>query len=174
MKLQKILFIIIPFPLLLLFHTFGYSLDGYLETAGIYYPNKKDLFELRNRLLVEEEVKLKDWLTFYLSGRIDGFISNREEEKSDLLVKIEDAYFDFYFSRFGVKMGYTKVFWGKLDYFAPTDIINPIDISQLFLKNERKEVKLPVFLFSLSTYFGEASHLDFIVLPVFKKVCMTS
>ncbi|MBW2038313.1 MAG: hypothetical protein JRI46_01755, partial [Deltaproteobacteria bacterium] len=147
----------------------AYSLNGYIETRVIYFPNKEDIFESRSRFLLEEEVDLKDWLTFYLSGRIDGLLSNREEDENDILVKADDAYLNFSFPKVEVKIGYSKVIWGKLDQLAPTDIINPLDISKLFLEAERKEAKLPVPLFMVSPYFGEASRLDFIVVPLFEE-----
>jgi hypothetical protein len=144
-------------------------MDGYIETKGIYYPNKEDLFESRNRLLIEEKAYLGEWLTVYLSGSIDGLLSNRDQNKNDLILNINDIYTNFYFSWIEIKIGYTKVFWGKLEYSSPTDIVNPLNISELFLTAERREAKLPVFLTSVSFYFGETSSLNFLCVPIFRE-----
>jgi hypothetical protein len=68
-----------------------------------------------------------------------------------------------------VKIGYSKVFWGKLDQLTPTDIVNPLDISKLFLEAERKEAKLAVPLLMISPYFGKQSRLDLILVPFFEE-----
>jgi hypothetical protein len=146
-----------------------YSFNGYMETAGAYFPNKEDIFESRTRILLEEKAELTDCFMLYLSSRIDGLLSNRDAEKNELLVKINDMYFDFYISKIEIKFGYSKVFWGKLDQLSPTDIINPLDVSRLFMTSERKEAKLPVALFMMSSFLGKTSSCDFILVPLYKK-----
>ena len=146
-----------------------YPFNGYIETNALYFPHKEDVFELRNRLLLEEREDSKDWVTMYISGRADILLSNREEENNEIIGKIDDAYINFFSAKADVKIGYSKVFWGKLDQLAPTDIVNPLDISQLFLEDKRKEAKLSVPLLMVSPYFGEQSRLDFLVVPFFKE-----
>jgi len=146
-----------------------YSFNGYIETNALYYPHKEDMFEWRNRLFLEKRKDVKDWLTFYISGRTDALLSDREEEKNDILVRVDDAYCNLYLAKGEIKIGYSKVFWGKLDQLTPVDIVNPLDISKLFLETERKEAKLAAPFFMVSPYFGEQNRLDFMVLPFFKK-----
>ena len=169
MKALRIILVMLFFSFALLPCGPAYSINGYIETIAIYYPHNEDIFESRNRLLLEEKADLIDWLTFYLSGRIDGLLSNREQEKHDILEKIDDAYLNFYFPMVEMKIGYSKVFWGKLDQLAPTDIVNPLDISKLFLEAERKEAKLAVPLLMVSPYFGKQSRLDLILVPFFEE-----
>ena len=147
----------------------AYSFNGYIETNALYFPQKEDIFESRNRLLLEEREDSKDWVTIFISGRADVLLSNIDEENNEITGKIDDASITFFCAKGEVKIGCSKVFWGKLDQLAPTDIINPLDISQLFLEDKRKEAKLSVPLFMVSPYFGEQSRLDLILLPFFKK-----
>jgi len=169
MKILRIILIMLVFSFALLPCEPAYSISGYIETNAIYFPHKEDILESRNRLLIEEKEDSKDWITFYFSGRIDGLLSNREEEKHDILAKIDDAYLNLYFPMVEVKIGYSKVFWGKLDQLTPTDIVNPLDISKLFLEAERKEAKLAVPLLMISPYFGKQSRLDLILVPFFEE-----
>ncbi len=86
----RIILIMLVFSFALLPCEPAYSISGYIETNAIYFPHKEDILESRNRLLIEEKEDSKDWITLYLSGRIDGLLSNREEEKHDILAKIDE------------------------------------------------------------------------------------
>ena len=169
MKTTKILLMMLFLAFVFLPCEFAYSVNGYIETNALYFPHKKKMFEFRNRFFLEEKEDSKDWFTVFISGRADILLSNRDEEKNDIIGKIDDVYINFFFARGEVKIGYSKVFWGKLDQLPPTDIVNPLDISQLFLETERKKAKLPVPLLMISPYFGQQSRLDFIVVPFFEE-----
>ena len=147
----------------------AYSFNGYMETNALYFPHKEDMFESRNRLFLEEKEDSKDWLTLYISGRTEVLLSNREGERNDIFVRLDDTYLNLYLGKGEVKIGYSKVFWGKLDQLTPTDIVNPLDISKLFLETERKNAKSPVPLFMISPYFGQQSRLDCIIVPFFEE-----
>lgn len=169
MKAPRVMLIVLVFSFVLLPGGSAYPLNGYIETNAIYFPHREDIFESRNRLFLEKSADVKDWVAFYLSGRVDGLLSNREEDANDIAGKIDDAHLNFFFPKAEVTLGYSKVFWGKLDQLAPIDIVNPLDISRLFLEAERKEAKRAVPLFMVSPYFGEESRLDFILVPFFEE-----
>jgi len=169
MKALGVIVIVLVFSFVLLPRRSAYCLNGYIETHAIHFPHSEDIFESRNRLLLEESADVKDWIAFYLSGRLDGLLSNREGDANDITGKIDDAHLNFYFPKAEVTLGYSKVFWGKLDQLAPTDIVNPLDISRVFLEAERKEAKLAVPLFMISPRFGQESRLDLILVPFFEE-----
>jgi len=169
MKTPRVILMLLVFSLVLLSGGPAYSLDGYIETKAIYFPDREDVFESRNSLLLEKGEDIKEWVAFYLSGRVDGLLSNREEDANDIAGKIDDAHLDFYFPKAELTVGYSKVFWGKLDQLAPTDIVNPLDISRVFLAAERKQAKQAIPLFMVSPYFGGKSCLDLILVPFFQK-----
>ena len=169
MKTLRITVMMLVFSFLLLLYRSACSFNGYIETNGLSFTHKQDIFEWRNRLFLEKREDVEDRLTFYLSGRIDTLLSNREEENNDIIARVDDAYCNLYLEKGEVTIGYSKVFWGKLDQLSPVDIVNPLDISQLFLETERKEAKLAVPIFMVSHYSGEQNRLDIMVLPFFKK-----
>jgi len=169
MKALRIILMMVFFSSVFLPCESAYPFNGYMETNALYFPHKENMFESRNRLFLEEKDDSKDWLTFYISGRADMLLSDREQEKNDILVRVDDAYLNLYLPKGEVKIGYSKVFWGKLDQLSPTDIVNPLDISKLFLEAERKEAKLAVPLFMVSPYFGEQNRLDFVLIPFFEE-----
>ena len=169
MKTAKIILMMIFFSFVLLPCESAYSVNGYIETNALYFPHRENMIEFRNRFFLEEKEDIKDRFTVYISGQADVLLSNRDEENNDIKGKIDDVSITFFFTKGELKIGYSKVFWGKLDQLPPTDIVNPLDISQLFLETERKKAKLPVPLFMISPYFGQQSRLDLIVVPFFEE-----
>jgi hypothetical protein len=169
MKILRMMVMILVFSFLFLSYRSAWSFHGYIETSALSSPNQEDTDEWRNRLLLKKRKDVNDRLTCYMSGRMDVLVSDREEENNDIMLRVDDAYGKLYVKRGEVTMGYSKVFWGKLDHLSPVDIVNPLDVSQLFLRTERKEAKLAVPLVMASAYLGEMSRLDVMVLPVFKQ-----
>ena len=62
--------------------------------------------------------------------------------------------------------GYGRVVWGRLDELQPTDVINPLDISKFFLKEEKRVVR------SGSRgrwHFTDAVSLEAVYVPIFRR-----
>ncbi|MCK4532228.1 hypothetical protein KAU39_00450 [bacterium] len=154
---------------ILLFNPFAFSFGGDFQTKGLFYPDREELFEIRSSLLLENKVDFKSWLIFYQSCSIEGIFSNKKEDNNEVFPKVRDTDLNFYFPAIDVKIGYSKVFWGKLDYISPVDMLNPLDVTKLFLEGERKEAKLSVPLLMVSPYWGREYRLDFVLVPFFKK-----
>jgi hypothetical protein len=159
----------ITFFIILLSNSAVYALNGYGEIKGIYYQNQNDLYELRSRLLFEDKVFLEDWVSFNLGGKIYGMLSNREERNNDFFVQLDNASINFYFPSVEIKCGYSRVFWGKLDYLSPIDVVNPPILSELLFTDEKRETKLPVLLLLGSLYFADINRLDLILVPFYQK-----
>lgn len=147
---------------------FSFSFSGKIQTSGFFYSEKDGLFETRSCFLLEGKKEIKDWLIFSPSMRINGVFSNKEEAENKIFPCPNDIRLNFYFPAMDIKIGYSKVFWGKLDQISPVDIVNPLDITRLFLEGEKKEAKLAVSLLEISPYWGE-SRFDFILVPFFRK-----
>jgi hypothetical protein len=143
--------------------------NGYIEARALHFPNWEDITESRNRVLVEGDADLGDRISLYVSGCVDALLSNREEDPHTLLLTLDDAYVNWCLPRLEVKVGYSKVYWGKLDQLSPTDIVNPLDVSKLFLETERTRAKLALPLFSASSILSESSQLEVIIVPVFRE-----
>ena len=51
----------------------------------------------------------------------------------------------FIWPKADLRVGYTRIVWGRLDEFLPTDVVNPQDISRFFFEG-RTEGRMPVGL----------------------------
>lgn len=145
----------------------AYSMDGEMSLSGIYFTDKK-FSETRGNLQLKEKIYLNDSLSLNLGFRIDTLLSERPMKNKEILVKADDTYLSLYLSNVDVKIGYQKVFWGKLDQLSPTDIINPLDISKLFLEKEKRKAKIAIPILIVSSWFGKESRLDLIFIPFFE------
>ncbi len=169
MKIKEIKLSTLFLWFVLLFNSFAFSFDGNFQTRGLFYPDREELFEIRSSFLLENRVDFKPWFVSYQSCSIEGVFSNKKEDNNEVFPKLNDISLNFYFPAMDVKIGYSKVFWGKLDYISPVDMVNPLDVSKLFLEGERKEAKLSVPLLMFSPHWGRECRLDFILVPFFKK-----
>jgi hypothetical protein len=61
----------------------------------------------------------------------------------------------------------SRITWGRLDEFQPTDVVNPIDLAR-FLLEGRSEARLPVALLRGRAFLPRSSTLEGIVVPVFR------
>ena len=64
-------------------------------------------------------------------------------------------------------MGASRIVWGRLDEFQPTDVVNPLDLSK-FLLEGRSEARLSVGLVRGRVFLPGSATLDLIAVPGFR------
>ncbi len=64
-------------------------------------------------------------------------------------------------------MGYSRVVWGRLDEFLPTDVVNPLDLTRFFLEG-RAEGRMAVALVRARWLQADTFTLEGIYVPVFR------
>jgi hypothetical protein len=127
--------------------------------------------ELRTRFFVERRQDLGEHFLVNLAGYVDALAADRVAGGSGTttaaIARPSDLYAEFRTSRFDVRAGFSRIVWGRLDEFQPTDVINPIDLTR-FLLEGRTEARLPIALVRGRVFLPGSSALEAIVAPVFR------
>lgn len=161
----------------------GAQVDGYVSVMANVFPDlqpvegSQTVTELRTRLFLERSLSLGEHFRFHLSGYADGLIADRggpnlqspssNSMVKDAIVRPGDLYAEFVTSSFDVRVGASRVIWGRLDEFQPTDVVNPIDLSR-FLLEGRTEARLANGLVRARLFLPRSTTLEAVLVPAFR------
>jgi hypothetical protein len=124
--------------------------------------------ELRARLFAEDTFRPSELMTLHLAGYVDGLVADREGEADDAIARPREAYLEIAGTRADLRLGYTRIVWGRLDEVQPSDVINPIDLATYFFDG-RAEARLPVALARGRLFFGERATVEGVLVPDFRR-----
>lgn len=136
-------------------------------------PGRQGVSELRTRLFLERKQAIGEHLRINLSGYIDGMVADRTTltgksgTTTDAVIRPADLYAEFAASSFDVRVGASRLVWGRLDELQPTDVVNPIDLAR-FLLEGRSEARLAVGMIRGRLFLPESSTLEAVVVPAFR------
>lgn len=135
-------------------------------------PDSQRVMELRTRLFVERKQDVGAHIRVNVSGYVDGLVADRKASggsrtSSDAIVRPNDLYAEFFSTHFDLRVGASRIVWGRLDEFQPTDVVNPIDLTK-FLLEGRSEARLPVGLVRGRLFLPRSSTLEGIIVPIFR------
>jgi hypothetical protein len=134
-------------------------------------PGSQTVSELRARVFVERRNSFGQHLRLNLSAYVDGLLADRDmtgdASARHAIIRPGDLYLDFVSERFELRGGMSRLVWGRLDEFQPTDVVNPIDLTR-FLLEGRSEARLPVALIRGRLFLPHSSTLEGVVVPVFR------
>jgi len=129
------------------------------------------VFELRTRLFAERRDRVGEHWRFNVSGYVDTLLADREptgdSSARDAIVRPGDLYLEYAADRFELRGGMSRVVWGRLDEFQPTDVVNPIDLTR-FLLEGRTEARLPVALVRGRVFLPRGTTVEAILVPAFR------
>ena len=158
-------------------HAAAAQVDGHVSLLVDTLPDvdpasgRQTVTEGRIRLFAERRLNLGEHWRINLAGHIDGLVAAREVTGAatahDAIVRPMDLYVEFATSRFDVRAGASRLVWGRLDEFQPTDVVNPIDLSR-FLLEGRAEARLPVGLVRSRVFLPGATTIEAVVVPAFR------
>lgn len=157
-------------PLFLLLLTLPLSaVDFDLTAYGDYYGDAEPSTpyeNIRSRIYVRPEVTgtlIKRRLNFHLSANLYA-----DPLGGPLLVPPEhilrEGYFKLFMGNFSLSLGQKFVNWGKVDFYSPINVMNPIDTTVPSLDNV-EESRLPVLMADLVMKLGDSAILEFIYEP---------
>ena len=120
-------------------------IDGYVSVLFNVMPDidkaggHQSVAELRTRLLIERRQDVSHWLHLNMGAYIDSFVANRNvvgnaTTVAAAIIRPSDLYAEFRTARADVRIGASRIVWGRLDEFQPSDVVNPLDISRFFLE----------------------------------------
>lgn len=135
-------------------------------------PGRQTTGELRLRLFAERQQDIGKRWHVAAGVFVDALAAGRAGAVAgggrDAIVRPADVFVEYRAPRFDVRAGFSRVVWGRLDEFQPTDVINPIDLSR-FLLEGRSEARLPVALVRGRWFAGETVTVEGVIVPAFRR-----
>ena len=136
-------------------------------------PARQSVTELRARIFAERHDDIGRHLRIHLAGYVDALLANRTNTggratTSDAIVRPADLYVELAAARIELRAGASRIVWGRLDEFQPTDVVNPIDLSR-FIMEGRSEARLPVGLVRARMFLPTSTTIEAVVVPAFRR-----
>jgi hypothetical protein len=128
------------------------GVDGYVSATVDVFPHvqfigseERTTTEFRARVFLERRFDVSERIRFTAAGFADGLIANRVNNQTtrDAIVRAQELHVEFAWAKADLRIGLSRVVWGKLDEFQPTDVVNPQDLTRFFFEG-RSEGRMPV------------------------------
>lgn len=86
-----------------------------------------------------------------------------------LSIRPGEMYLSLYLDRMDLTVGHQMITWGSVDALSPTDIVNPVDLSDLtnLAATDSGVVRIPVNALRVNLYPVDSLRLEGVFLPVF-------
>jgi hypothetical protein len=143
------------------------AIDGYVSVLADFLPHMERTSELRTRIFAERSIQLGPHIRVNVSGFVEGLLADREGFTREALARPQDLYVELGYDLFDVRVGFTRLVWGRLDEFQPTDVVNPLDLARFFLEG-RTESRLPVALVRGRLFLPGTTTLEGVLVPAFR------
>ena len=127
-------------------HAQAQGVDGYVSTMTDLVP-QQGAAELRARVYAERRFDLSDRIRVMAAGFVEGLVADRERvgRTTAGVLRPQELYLEVLWPKADLRVGWSRVVWGRLDEFLPTDVVNPQDLARFFLEG-RSEGRMPVGL----------------------------
>jgi hypothetical protein len=125
--------------------------------------------ELRVRIFAEGKHDVGEHFRLNASAHVDGLVAHRGESGTvtDAVIRPLDLFAEWSHPRFDLRAGASRVVWGRLDEFQPTDVVNPIDLTK-FLLEGRSESRLSVAVIRGRVFVTSSATLEAVLVPSFR------
>ncbi len=153
------------------------QVDGHVSVLFDVLPDvdaaagRQAISEARVRLFAEHARDVGQHWRVKLSGHVDGLLADRgplgAQPARGAVVRPLDLYAEFVSSHVEIRGGASRIVWGRLDEFQPTDVVNPIDLTR-FLLEGRSEARLPVGLVRGQVFLPGSTTVEAIAVPAFR------
>jgi hypothetical protein len=130
---------------------------------------RQTVTELRLRVFAEGKRDVGEHFRLNASGYVEGLLGDRgvSETVTDAVIRPVDLYAEWSYPRFEIRAGASRIVWGRLDEFQPTDVVNPIDLAR-FLLEGRGDARLSVGVVRGRVFLPGSSTLEAVLVPAFK------
>ena len=162
-------------------HVSGAQVDGHVVGDVRCAPGRRRCrgprsasAKLRVRIFAERRDDSATHVRLSSSGYVDGLVADRDAtgapaDATDAIVRPAGSVCRHRrAAAFDVRAGASRLVWGRLDEFQPTDVVNPIDLSR-FLLEGRSEARLPVGLVRARLFLPRATTLEAVIVPCFRR-----
>jgi hypothetical protein len=154
---------------------FAQVADGYASVMvdvlpDVELPPRSTVSELRARLFLERRFDIGDVVRVEASGFTEGLVGDRGrgETTRAAIVRARELHAEFVWTKADLRVGMSRVAWGRLDEFLPTDVVNPLDLTRFFLEG-RAEARMPVAMVRGRFVPSDRLTLEAIYVPLFRR-----
>lgn len=153
------------------------GIDGHVSMMADALPHvaseggeRESYAELRARVLAERRFDLGGRVRLMLAGFADALVADRPPSgaASAGIVRPQEVHVEARWSKADLRIGWTRVIWGRLDEFLPTDVVNPQDLTRFFLEG-RAEGRLPVAMVRARYLPSDRLGLEGLYVPFFRR-----
>jgi hypothetical protein len=152
------------------------SLDGYASVLLDTLPNIHSgatgddaVVELRPRIFAEYRRDFRSRIRLVLAGFAEGLVADRggDELTHAGIVRPQELTIEARWQHADLRVGLSRVVWGRLDEFLPTDVVNPQDLTRFFLEG-RSEGRMPVGMLRTRWLPSDDFAIEGIYVPFFR------
>ena len=145
------------------------DVDGYASLMIDAVPDE-DALELRARMFAERRFDISDRLRVTASGFVEALVADRGASDGTTagLLRPQELHVELLWKRADLRVGWSRIVWGRLDEFLPTDVVNPQDLTRFFLEG-RSEGRMPVGLVRGRLIPSERFTLEGVYVPFFRR-----
>ena len=152
------------------------NVDGYVSVMVDLFPDvefdldeKSTVTELRARLLLERRFEISERIRLTAAGFVDGLVGERSNGlESDVIVRPRELHLEARWDKADLRVGLSRVVWGRLDEFLPTDVVNPLDLARFFFEG-RSEARIPVAMVRGRALPSDRLSIEGIFVPFFTR-----
>jgi hypothetical protein len=143
------------------------SFDGYVS---VLVDHIAEATELRSRVFADYRHDLGERVRFTIAGFAEGLVADRGESNATraAILRPQELNLEARWQHADVRIGFSRVVWGRLDEFLPTDVVNPQDLTRFFLEG-RTEGRMPVGMIRARWLPSDLFSLEAIYVPVFRR-----
>src|SRR5207247_9003078 len=84
------------------------------------------------------------------------------------VAEFDEASVQLRLSRVDILAGFTRAVWGRLDEIQPSDVVNPLDLSNFFFES-REAARMPVGLVRARVHLSDSTAIELVAVPRFRK-----
>lgn len=152
------------------------SVDGYVSFLADLLPHvvsaaadERTVGELRTRVFAEHRRNIGR-IKLTASGFVDLLAARRQpgEVTTAAIVRPQELHIEASWAKADVRMGFTRIVWGRLDEFLPTDVVNPQDLTRFFLEG-RSEGRMATAMVRGRWLPTDRFTLEGIYVPAFRR-----
>jgi hypothetical protein len=153
------------------------DVDGYVSFMADVLPNvrvgggdERTVAELRARALLERRFTIGERVRITAAGFADGLVADRTGTGTTTagILRPQELHLEVTWRHADLRVGMSRVVWGRLDEFLPTDVVNPQDLSRFFLEG-RSEARIPVAMVRARWLPSDRFTLEVLHIPVFRR-----
>ena len=153
------------------------SLDGYVSAVFNAFPNldatpgeQRPVLELRPRLKVEGQTQVGSVLRLTAAGFVEGLLADRRTGSTLTggIARPQELHAEFVWPKADLRVGISRVAWGRLDEFLPTDVVNPLDLSRFFMEG-RSEARIANGMIRGRIVPSDRFNIEAIFVPLFRR-----